>query len=1806
MSALLMNVQACEGIDPAVHVNKLMRQRIERYLDTRSDPSLYQSIRNMSQFVSDDYGNRFLIELIQNAHDAHDPSCSDGEIVIVLDATEDTHGCLYVANRGNGFTSQNLNAIINIALSSKPANAGIGNKGLGFRSVLQVCNWPEIYSVQGIGGNGTFDGYCFRFATVDDLAEALDPGAAELAQEMAENLPCWHVPVPARPGPNITQFAIDGFATVVRLPLKSNDALHTVQKQIDLLISQKTPLHLFLNRVGQISIDPGGGRNHVSLCRAVSNTWNHQSPDFALHPLITIARVHLGDEEYAVVHCEVEEKIFRAALQASLDKGEVPESWKHWEGNARVSVAVPLGAPLDSGRLYCFLPLGSEGKAPLAGYINANFYTKMDRRTVDTSIRLNDLFMRMAVWASCQLIGFLIKKGWPESPSAVVSLLCWDDAYVEMLKHGLGDNGQGILVRKLLPVHGAGETVAWASPKETYGWIAPAEACLSPRRICEVGGAKILVDTLTATQRAGLDRLYLRLRDTDFKPPAPLVAEWVERIAGKLHEEAAAPTLWALFYDEVAMALATQAAVLFGKRFLLSASGELISSELPIAANSGRARRAADVYFAPVMSVDADVDDEESKHSLPLENLPTTLRRGFALLSREVPWLKDDGGYRPGRTFLISGKLAREYDTRDVLRTLASVTRSADADSTRVQALEWAFRLWNSGRSLSDKETRAATFFVPCADKWISAEAAMFGSGWEVDNGKKLQTLLRLGATHSAELRQSLLRLLPEFSAWPIKYGSRDDWVRFLHAAGVTDCLRPIGGEKVALERSGTPFSLVVAVSSAVADIADPLRAHWRTQLTQDCKKMFTSRSYRAEIKPWRVPGQGDLEEFPHDVRYDYAVQVAYAMRNFTEEHQSFRAVRADAGAASTEQHRLATPLFAFLTGGEWVPVQRSGGAVHFVKANRAWHFNGENERPPRFMEFLAHQVAAVTDPATFQWLRGHAQLGLFNDDRDAERALLAMAAAAVTRITDVRDVRRYRDIFRRLWEKARESGQPAPGMCVPVMMAGSITCVGKGVSDIAPAYFDDERDALKAQLLGEVGEPVFDFVHGDQEATWHWINSSAPGCFQHISDEPAEVYVDGIKFDDTMQTYGLAAVVGSWIIDFFVCVAEHKGSSFVQATPNTLGRIRRAALGMVVVTGGKIQIAHGENRIPLPPSLRGALSLNRPSGPVLIVQTPSKSLSLNLLAGAAGQLAVALGSRELANGLEASLLRLVSMLNDNGEEVPDDIMVASALGVDVNALKRTRRLATADLFSLLDFAVPLSACLATQETTSRLQELASSDAPTHEDIQTALTTLAAELNLSFAQLEERMAGLVDLRDLKLEFELPIAHLNAIIVVLGGRYKPITNEHLHREAWSRHLRQRQPATMKQLRERLSGAFDRGDSLAQYAFVREKMLSVAPDAAWFTVYDELPDVVMDAHLTQWLDEQVLHDPAATPLELSLDQCRTLNGERLRKFLDTFAPILSAWVRIFGTLTSPEVRRIWTDPVAAREAFFKNARDGGWLDFRLLDDEAIALWLTRAGIWPVGRTASHDLATWSLSVSDLSSNEDQAKLERAEVQRRRSQVEFGGTMLSALKTDYADIASAVAASLAQATSLQKVTPTDSPLETIPPARPSSGSGNGSGKGVLKSPESGMSDEQKMAVGLIGELWAREWIRQRHQLDVVNDSVWVSCYSDAVLNSSSGSDGWGYDFIVATKSRTYYYEVKASTGDPRRFEMGPTEIGAAQRYKSDREHRYRILYLAYVGDPARMTLTLLANPFSSKAEGKFRAVGKGSVTYEFVLAK
>ncbi|MBC7389678.1 MAG: DUF3883 domain-containing protein [Opitutaceae bacterium] len=83
--------------------------------------------------LKDDYQDRQILELLQNAEDA-----GSSEVLIRLDKNEKY---LLVANKGNeSFTVEGIESLMLANYSSKSRVKYIGNKGLGFRSIL---NWAD-------------------------------------------------------------------------------------------------------------------------------------------------------------------------------------------------------------------------------------------------------------------------------------------------------------------------------------------------------------------------------------------------------------------------------------------------------------------------------------------------------------------------------------------------------------------------------------------------------------------------------------------------------------------------------------------------------------------------------------------------------------------------------------------------------------------------------------------------------------------------------------------------------------------------------------------------------------------------------------------------------------------------------------------------------------------------------------------------------------------------------------------------------------------------------------------------------------------------------------------------------------------------------------------------------------------------------------------------------------------------------------------------------------------------------------------------------------------------------------------------------------------------------------------------------------------------------------------------------------------------------------------------------------------------------------------------------------------------------
>jgi hypothetical protein len=141
---------ASVGIPSVVSPGRLIEQKardhIGAYLDTRDRWNAASSLKALADAAAREYEDRFLIELIQNGYDAHDPDKHDGRIAIRLDRDEGPYGTVYVANGGAPFTESNFDRICEIAQSDKRPGESVGHKGVGFKSVLRVCAWPEIYS----------------------------------------------------------------------------------------------------------------------------------------------------------------------------------------------------------------------------------------------------------------------------------------------------------------------------------------------------------------------------------------------------------------------------------------------------------------------------------------------------------------------------------------------------------------------------------------------------------------------------------------------------------------------------------------------------------------------------------------------------------------------------------------------------------------------------------------------------------------------------------------------------------------------------------------------------------------------------------------------------------------------------------------------------------------------------------------------------------------------------------------------------------------------------------------------------------------------------------------------------------------------------------------------------------------------------------------------------------------------------------------------------------------------------------------------------------------------------------------------------------------------------------------------------------------------------------------------------------------------------------------------------------------------------------------------------------------------------
>src|SRR5665213_2615082 len=318
-------------------------------LAERRGQKIYRSLQKLSQLIGGEYGDRVLYELIQNAHDAQ-PAGEPGDVAIRLVVEAEDEGVLYVANGGSGFSLANVQAIRNIANSTKEVGEGIGNKGVGFRSVEALTDDVRIYSRRGATTVSRFDGYCFRFAVPEEIeCRAVELGFAQEAKAVAAAMPRYLAAIPSQDQPEpILEFARRGFATVVVLPLRSSHAVKLAIAQAEELVRSEAPVLLFLERIRKLDIDIEGAGVKVGRLYNFLPMGPESPAPLLAHldaPFFTAI-----DRRRAKLDLPLNEELLNGAAEASA-AAAVTLTARHPDTLPRIIVDLAAWSPASFGRL---------------------------------------------------------------------------------------------------------------------------------------------------------------------------------------------------------------------------------------------------------------------------------------------------------------------------------------------------------------------------------------------------------------------------------------------------------------------------------------------------------------------------------------------------------------------------------------------------------------------------------------------------------------------------------------------------------------------------------------------------------------------------------------------------------------------------------------------------------------------------------------------------------------------------------------------------------------------------------------------------------------------------------------------------------------------------------------------------------------------------------------------------------------------------------------------------------------------------------------------------------------------------------------------------------------------------------------------------------------------------------------------------------------------------------------------------------------------------------------------------------------
>ncbi len=456
-------------------VREQARRKVRTFLDElKNHTSDYRTVASLGGQVAQEYRGRAVLELLQNAHDVLGGGDDPGQVSFVLTSSPGSPELL-IANSGRPFSRQDFSGICELAQSPKDPNESVGNKGLGFQSVLELSTCPEVWSTAPSDGEPAF-AFGFRpdvREPIGRVARSLfedgsstDPefgeepvadwterqleeyrrrvsrkgrSAAQVEKWLAEEveyLSPYVIPQALGDPPRqVARLIEDGHVTVIRLPLDGGrvggpkEAVASVREQLRALDEAAM---VFLQHLSVLRTDMDG--EVVELTRRVESTQglpgHGRNEDHAvggaLHTRLRVAKTTANESEAPGRLFHVWSRIAGGKNQPG-EAERIMKAVEHlpnrWPEVRRVEVAVAVEDAREPppGDFVIFLP--TTMKTGLRAHVNAPFYGTLDRKHIDFGDEYNDLILEFLTDLMLDAVVELVEDPEKWRGRAVVDLL---------------------------------------------------------------------------------------------------------------------------------------------------------------------------------------------------------------------------------------------------------------------------------------------------------------------------------------------------------------------------------------------------------------------------------------------------------------------------------------------------------------------------------------------------------------------------------------------------------------------------------------------------------------------------------------------------------------------------------------------------------------------------------------------------------------------------------------------------------------------------------------------------------------------------------------------------------------------------------------------------------------------------------------------------------------------------------------------------------------------------------------------------------------------------------------------------------------------------------------------------------------------------------------------------------------------------------------------------------------------------------------------------------------------------------------